>query len=59
MDHLRKQAARFGARFEQTLLSSVDFFGTPHRLICDGREIAARAVIVATGASQRVAGWPD
>ncbi len=58
MDNLRKQATRFGARFEQALVSSVDFSGTPHRLICDGREIAARTVIVATGASPRMTGVP-
>ena len=29
MDNLRKQAEKFGARFEQALVSSVDFAGMP------------------------------
>src|SRR5471032_1776099 len=33
MDNLRKQAAKFGARFEQTLVSSVDFSAIPRKLV--------------------------
>jgi thioredoxin reductase (NADPH) len=58
MDNLRKQAARFGARFEHALVESVDFSGQPRRLECAGRTILARSVIVATGASPRLTGMP-
>ncbi len=58
MDNLRKQATRFGARFEAMLVSSVDFSASPRRLICSDRVIAARTVIVATGASPRLLGIP-
>jgi thioredoxin reductase (NADPH) len=58
MDSLRKQAMRFGARFEQALVDSVDFASSPRRLVCGGREVLAKAVIVATGASPRMTGIP-
>jgi thioredoxin reductase (NADPH) len=58
MDNLRKQASRFGTRFEQALVSSVDFTGTPFKLICGERTVFARSVIIATGASPRLTGVP-
>lgn len=58
MDHLRRQATKFGARFEQALVTSVDFGGTPRKLICRDRTILTQAVIVATGASPRLTGIP-
>jgi thioredoxin reductase (NADPH) len=58
MDNLRKQAARFGARFEQARVESVDFSGRPLRLRTGEREILARTVIIATGASPRLMGVP-
>lgn len=58
MDSLRQQATRFGARFQQTLVREVDFSGSPRRLFCEDSTIAARAVIVATGASPRLTGVP-
>jgi thioredoxin reductase (NADPH) len=56
MDSLRRQAMKFGARFEQALVQSVDFAASPRRLACGEREVLARAVIVATGASPRMTG---
>ena len=53
MDNLRKQATKFGTRFEQTLVDSVDFTSTPRKLICGDRTILAKTVIIATGASPR------
>jgi thioredoxin reductase (NADPH) len=47
---------KFGARFEQALVQSVDFAASPRRLACGEREVLARAVIVATGASPRMTG---
>lgn len=58
MDNLRKQASKFGARFEQTLVTAVDFQSMPRKLICPERTILAKAVIIATGASPRMTGIP-
>jgi thioredoxin reductase (NADPH) len=58
MDNLRQQAVKFGTRFEQTRVQSVDFSSMPRRLICDDRIILARTVIIATGASPRLTGIP-
>ncbi|HEX2101569.1 MAG TPA: FAD-dependent oxidoreductase, partial [Candidatus Synoicihabitans sp.] len=58
MDNLRKQATRFGTRFEQAMVTSADFTGTPHKLVCGDRTIHTRSVIIATGASPRMTGIP-
>lgn len=58
MDNLRKQAAKFGTRFEQALITSVDFSSQPLRLRTAEREILAKTVIIATGASPRLTGVP-
>src|SRR5580700_2727908 len=58
MDNLRKQAARFGTRFEQALVQSVDFTSMPRRLVCADRTILAKSVIIATGAAPRMTGVP-
>ncbi|MDR1818479.1 MAG: FAD-dependent oxidoreductase [Puniceicoccales bacterium] len=56
-DAMRKQAARFGARFKNASVKNVRFTtgaaGAPHTLVTDAGEIAARTVIVATGAAPR------
>jgi thioredoxin reductase (NADPH) len=58
MQNLREQAARFGARFEQALVLSVDFSSQPRKLVCNDRTILAKTVIIATGASPRMTGIP-
>src|ERR1700690_767961 len=58
MDSLRKQAAKFGTRFEPALVPSVDFSAMPRRLVCGDRTILAKTVIIATGASPRMTGIP-
>jgi thioredoxin reductase (NADPH) len=58
MDSLRKQAARFGARFEQARVASVDFSAQPLQLRTTERELLTRTVIIATGASPRLMGVP-
>jgi thioredoxin reductase (NADPH) len=58
MDNLRKQAAKFGTRFEQTLVQSVDFTSMPRKLVCGDRTILAKTVIISTGASPRMTGIP-
>jgi thioredoxin reductase (NADPH) len=58
MDSLRKQAAKFGTRFEQAQVLSVDFASHPRKLVCSDRTILAKTVIIATGASPRMTGIP-
>lgn len=58
MDNLRKQAQKFGARFEQAQVKSVDFSGQPLKIVCGERTVLARSVIIATGASPRMTGVP-
>jgi thioredoxin reductase (NADPH) len=58
MDNLRKQAARFGARFEAARVESVDFSAQPLTLRTSGRAIQTRTAIIATGASPRLMGVP-
>jgi thioredoxin reductase (NADPH) len=58
MQNLREQATRFGTRFEQALVTSVDFTSMPRRLITADRVVLARSVIIATGASPRMTGIP-
>ena len=58
MDNLRKQATKFGARFEQLLVDRVDFSSMPRKLIAGDRTILAKTVIIATGASPRMTGIP-
>ncbi len=58
MQNLREQATRFGTRFEQALITSVDFSAMPRKLISADRTILAKTVIIATGASPRMTGIP-
>ena len=58
MDNLRKQATKFGTRFEQALVDRVDFSSMPRKLVAGDRTILAKAVIIATGASPRMTGIP-
>jgi len=58
MDNLRQQATKFGTRFEQALIDSVDFSSQPRKLMAGDRTILARSVIIATGASPRMTGIP-
>jgi thioredoxin reductase (NADPH) len=58
MDNLRRQATKFGTRFEQAWVESVDFTSFPRKLFCPDRTILAKTVIIATGASPRMTGIP-
>jgi len=56
MEKMRKQAARFGTRFVDKAISSVDFSSKPFRVRCSNsdnniEEYFADSVIIATGAS--------
>ena len=58
MQNLREQATRFGTRFEQALVTSVDFTSMPRKLVTAERTYLAKSVIIATGASPRMTGIP-
>ena len=58
MQNLREQASRFGTRFEQAFVTSVDFTSMPRKLITADRVVLAKSVIIATGASPRMTGIP-
>ena len=56
MADLKKQAERFGARFEYKTITGVDFSGYPLKLRVNDEVIEAKAVIVATGATAKYLG---
>ncbi len=58
MQNLRKQAEKFGTRYESGLVQSLDVSKSPYTLQLADREIKAKAVIIATGASPRLTGVP-
>lgn len=58
MDNLRKQASRFGTRFKQSMIESVDFSSSPYTLRSSSEEFKAKSVIISTGASPRLLGIP-
>lgn len=60
MDHIRRQALRFGAEIRSKIISKVDFSKRP--FICEdenGEIIEAETVIISTGASAKYLGLPD
>ena len=58
MELFRKQAERFGTAFVPGDVVKVDFSARPLGVFTDEKELRARAVIVATGASPRTLGIP-
>lgn len=58
MDNLRKQATRFGCRFANDMIESVDFSGPVKKLISSTKTYEAKTVIISTGASPRLLGIP-
>jgi thioredoxin reductase (NADPH) len=61
MESFRKQAERFGARFQDVPVTRVDFSTRPLRVWAEGEDAPheARTVIVSTGASSRPIGLPN
>lgn len=58
-DNMEKQAMRFGAKFKDTLITSIDASKRPFVLHTDdGEDITADTIIVSTGASPRKLGVP-
>ncbi|WP_336774740.1 thioredoxin-disulfide reductase [Paenibacillus sp. MMO-58] len=59
MDNMRKQAERFGTRFQSGFVTRVDVSKRPFTLYLEGgAEITADAVILSTGASAKMVGIP-
>ncbi len=59
MQLFRKQAARFGTEMVMEDVDEVDFSKRPFRIKSSEREVFARAVIIATGATARRMGVPS
>src|SRR5579871_894044 len=59
IDNMRKQAARFGAEYLHGHLVSADLSRSPFNLNFGGREVKARTLIIASGASARWLGLPN
>ncbi|MCE5207222.1 MAG: thioredoxin-disulfide reductase [Chloroflexi bacterium] len=57
-DLLQKHAEKFGARFEFDQVDSVDLSGQPYKIKIYSREILAKSLILATGASPVFLGIP-
>jgi thioredoxin reductase (NADPH) len=58
MDNLRKQAARFGARYEHAKVDSIELNGDIKILKAGDKTYEAHSIIVATGARPRLLGIP-
>ncbi|MFO7369003.1 MAG: thioredoxin-disulfide reductase [Bacteroidales bacterium] len=57
MEDLEQQAARFGTDIRWGIATSVDFSGTPHKVVIDEKTtFEADTVIIATGATARYLG---
>jgi thioredoxin reductase (NADPH) len=59
MEKMKKQAERFGTRFEMGEVTRVDLSRRPFQLWQDDRAFTADAVIIATGASAKWLGIPS
>jgi thioredoxin reductase (NADPH) len=53
MQHLQKQAERFGARVQFATVESADLTGEHPKLLVDGKELETKTLIIATGAGHR------
>jgi thioredoxin reductase (NADPH) len=58
MQNLRKQAEKFGTRYQSGTVLGLDTSSWPYTLKLADREIKAKVVIIATGASPRMTGVP-
>jgi len=57
-DHLQQQAVRFGTKFEYGEVSAIRDDGEYKTVIVDGKEVRARAVLIATGSEYNKIGVP-
>ena len=56
MDHMRKQAVRFGAKCEYKTVTKTDFSKSPFKVWVKDKEYTADTIIISTGASARLLG---
>ena len=56
MDHMRKQAVRFGAKCEYKTVTKTDFSESPFKVWVRDQEYTADTIIISTGASARLLG---
>lgn len=56
MDHMRKQAVRFGAKCEYKTVIKTDFSESPFKVWVKDEEYTADTIIISTGASARLLG---
>ena len=56
MDHMRKQAVRFGATCEYKTVTKTDFSDNPFKIWVNDDEYTADTIIISTGASARLLG---
>ena len=56
MDHMRKQAVRFGATCEYKTVTKTDFSKNPFKIWVNDNEYTADTIIISTGASARLLG---
>ena len=56
MNHMRKQAVRFGATCEYKTVTKTDFSVTPFRVWVNNDEYTADTIVISTGASARLLG---
>ncbi len=59
MAQIREQAERFGADLRAVDVESVDLTGPVKKVVVDGEEILARAVVLSTGSAARYLQLPD
>jgi thioredoxin reductase (NADPH) len=56
MDHMRKQAVRFGAKCEYKTVTKTDFSESPFKVWVKDQKYTADTIIISTGASARLLG---
>jgi thioredoxin reductase (NADPH) len=59
MDHMRKQAERFGTRFLRKLVTKVDLSQRPFKVYVGDTVYLSKAVIISTGATAKYLGLPS
>ncbi|MBU1131496.1 thioredoxin-disulfide reductase [Patescibacteria group bacterium] len=59
MINIRKQTEKFGAKFVDSVVKSVNFSQKPYKIIASDQEYEAESVIIATGARSRMLGLPN
>ena len=60
MDDFRRQALRFGTDIRSGIATAVDFSSYPYKVEIDKEKtVAAKTVIISTGASAKYLGLPD